>query len=275
MKFVRFGPAGAEKPGIIDAEGRLRDLSEEMDDLSGIVLTHLDDFSPEGMPLVGGNPRLGVPVAGVGKFIGIGLNYSDHAAEAGMDIPAEPIVFLKATSSLSGPHDPIRLPRGSVKTDWEVELGVVIGKPAKYVSAEEALDHVAGYMVVNDVSERAFQIERGGQWTKGKSCDSFGPCGPWLVTPDEAGEIAALDLSLSVNGARMQQGSAANMIFSVARIISYLSQMMTLHPGDIIATGTPAGVGMGMVPPRVLKPGDVVELSISGLGTQRQEVVPD
>tara|TARA_Y100000815_G_scaffold269997_1_gene293753 strand:- start:298 stop:1125 length:828 start_codon:yes stop_codon:yes gene_type:complete len=275
MKFVRFGPAGAEKPGIIDAEGRLRDLSEEMDDLSGIVLTHLDDFSPEGMPLVGGNPRLGVPVAGVGKFIGIGLNYSDHAAEAGMDIPAEPIVFLKATSSLSGPHDPIRLPRGSVKTDWEVELGVVIGKPAKYVSAEEALDHVAGYMVVNDVSERAFQIERGGQWTKGKSCDSFGPCGPWLVTPDEAGEIAAMDLSLSVNGARMQQGSAANMIFSVARIISYLSQMMTLHPGDIIATGTPAGVGMGMVPPRFLKPGDVVELSISGLGTQRQEVVPD
>ncbi|KGB82261.1 2-hydroxyhepta-2,4-diene-1,7-dioate isomerase [Rhodovulum sp. NI22] len=275
MKFVRFGPAGAEKPGIIDAEGRLRDLSEEMDDLSGIVLTHLDDFSPEGMPLVGGNPRLGVPVAGVGKFIGIGLNYSDHAAEAGMDIPAEPIVFMKATSSLSGPHDPIRLPRGSVKTDWEVELGVVIGKPAKYVSPEEALDHVAGYMVVNDVSERAFQIERGGQWTKGKSCDSFGPCGPWLVTPDEAGEIAALDLSLSVNGARMQQGSAANMIFSVARIISYLSQMMTLHPGDIIATGTPAGVGMGMVPPRFLKPGDVVELSISGLGTQRQEVVSD
>ncbi|MDY6858711.1 MAG: fumarylacetoacetate hydrolase family protein [Pseudomonadota bacterium] len=275
MKFVRFGPASAEKPGIIDAEGRLRDLSEEMDDLSGIVLTHLDDFSPEGMPLVGGNPRLGVPVAGVGKFIGIGLNYSDHAAEAGMDLPAEPIVFLKATSSLSGPHDPIRLPRGSVKTDWEVELGVVIGKPAKYVSAEEALDHVAGYMVVNDVSERAFQIERGGQWTKGKSCDSFGPCGPWLVTPDEAGEIAALDLSLSVNGARMQQGSAANMIFSVARIISYLSQMMTLHPGDIIATGTPAGVGMGMVPPRFLKPGDVVELSISGLGAQRQEVVSD
>jgi len=275
MKFVRFGPAGAEKPGIIDAEGRLRDLSEEMDDLSGIVLTHLEDFSPEGMPLVGGNPRLGVPVAGVGKFIGIGLNYSDHAAEAGMDLPAEPIVFMKATSSLSGPHDPIRLPRGSVKTDWEVELGVVIGKPAKYVSAEEALDHVAGYMVVNDVSERAFQIERGGQWTKGKSCDSFGPCGPWLVTPDEAGEIAALDLSLSVNGARMQQGSAANMIFSVAQIISYLSQMMTLHPGDIIATGTPAGVGMGMVPPRFLKPGDVVELSISGLGTQRQEVVSD
>ncbi|ALG90980.1 MULTISPECIES: fumarylacetoacetate hydrolase family protein [Actibacterium] len=275
MKFVRFGPAGAEKPGIIDAEGRLRDLSEEMDDLSGIVLTHLDDFSPEGMPVVGGNPRLGVPVAGVGKFIGIGLNYSDHAAEARMDIPAEPIVFMKATSSLSGPHDPIRLPRGSVKTDWEVELGVVIGKPAKYVSAEEALDHVAGYMVVNDVSERAFQIERGGQWTKGKSCDSFGPCGPWLVTPDEAGEITALDLSLSVNGSRMQQGSAANMIFSVARIISYLSQMMTLHPGDIIATGTPAGVGMGMVPPRFLKPGDVVELSISGLGTQRQEVVSD
>jgi 2-keto-4-pentenoate hydratase/2-oxohepta-3-ene-1,7-dioic acid hydratase in catechol pathway len=275
MKFVRFGPAGAEKPGIIDAEGRLRDLSEEMDDLSGIVLTHLEDFSPEGMPVVGGNPRLGVPVAGVGKFIGIGLNYSDHAAEAGMDLPAEPIVFMKATSSLSGPHDPIRLPRGSVKTDWEVELGVVIGKPAKYVSAEEALDHVAGYMVVNDVSERAFQIERGGQWTKGKSCDSFGPCGPWLVTPDEAGEIAALDLSLSVNGARMQQGSAANMIFSVARIISYLSQMMTLHPGDIIATGTPAGVGMGMVPPRFLKPGDVVELSISGLGAQRQEVVSD
>ncbi|MHC0054868.1 fumarylacetoacetate hydrolase family protein [Actibacterium sp. D379-3] len=275
MKFVRYGPAGAEKPGLIDDAGRLRDLSAEMDDLSGAVLTHLDDFGPEGMPLVEGAPRLGVPVAGVGKFIGIGLNYSDHAAEAEMELPAEPIVFLKATSSLSGPNDPIRLPRGAQKTDWEVELGVVIGKTARYVDEAEALEHVAGYMVVNDVSERAFQLERGGQWTKGKSCDSFGPCGPWLVTPNEAGNPQAMALTLSVNGMVMQSGSTANMIFPVARIISYLSQMMTLHPGDIIATGTPAGVGMGMTPPQFLQVGDVVELSVGGLGRQRQEVQRD
>lgn len=275
MKFVRFGPAGFETPGMIDADGNLRDLSSEMDELCGPVLSHLEDFDPAGLPVVEGNPRLGVPVAGVGKFIGIGLNYSDHAAEAGMAEPSEPIVFMKATSALSGPNDPIRIPRGATKTDWEVELGVVIGRRAHYVTEAEALAHVAGYMVINDVSERAFQFERGGQWTKGKSADTFGPCGPWLVTPDEAGDPQDMALSLSVNGQQMQTGTTAKMIFSVAEILSYLSQMMTLYPGDIIATGTPPGVGMGQKPQRYLTAGDVVELSVAGLGEQRQEVLAD
>lgn len=275
MKFLRYGDAGAEKPGILDAEGRLRDLSAIVPDLAGDVLGALPQVDPETLPLVGGTPRIGVPVAGIGKLIGIGLNYSDHAAEAGMEPPAMPIVFMKATSSITGPNDPVFLPRGSEKSDWEVELGVVIGKTAKYVSEAEALDYVAGYTIVNDVSERAFQIERVGQWTKGKSCDSFGPIGPWLVTPDEAGDPHALDLSLDLNGKRVQTGNTQAMIFSVAQIISHLSEMMSLQPGDVIATGTPPGVGMGMKPPRYLAEGDVMELSIQGLGQQRQEVRRD
>ncbi|MCV2881439.1 fumarylacetoacetate hydrolase family protein [Actibacterium sp. XHP0104] len=275
MKFVRFGPEGAERPGLIDDQGTLRDLSSEMEDLSGSVLSHLDDFDPRGLPAVQGTPRLGVPVGRVGKCICIGLNYSDHAAEAGMDVPSEPIVFMKATSALCGPNDPIILPRGSQKTDWEVELAVVIGRRCKYVTPAQALDYVAGYMAFNDLSERAFQIERGGQWTKGKSCDSFGPCGPWLVTPDDVGNPQDLTLSLSVNGEPMQQGSSSKMVFTVPEVISYLSQMMTLHPGDVIATGTPPGVGMGLKPPRYLRAGDVVELEIEKLGRQRQVVQAD
>lgn len=272
MRFVRYGEAGAEQPGVLDADGRVRDLSGVVSDLAGGALAQLPDVDPETLPLVQGAPRLGPPVAGVGKFIGIGLNYSDHAAEAGMEPPTEPIVFMKATSSISGPYDPVMLPRGSEKSDWEVELGVVIGKPAKYVSEAEALDHVAGYCIVNDVSEREFQIERGGQWTKGKGCDTFGPIGPWLVTPDEVGDPQSLDLTLDVNGARAQTGNTASMIFSVAEIISYLSHMMSLQPGDVIATGTPPGVGMGAKPPRYLSEGDVMELTVSGLGHQRQTV---
>lgn len=275
MKFLRFGEAGAEKPGMLDAEGRIRDLSGVVGDLSGEVLTRLGEFSPEGLPVVEGDPRLGVPVTGIGKIICIGLNYSDHAEEAGMQPPPEPIVFMKATSALCGPTDPLRLPRGSVKTDWEVELGVVIGKPAKYVDEADALHHVAGYVAVNDVSEREYQIERAGQWTKGKSCDTFCPVGPWLVTPDEAGDPQDMALSLSINGEVMQKGSSSRMIFSVAQIISYLSRFMSLQPGDIIATGTPPGVGMGMKPQRFLKEGDVIEMEIAGLGRQRQQVVAD
>jgi len=275
MKFLRFGEAGAEKPGMLDAEGRIRDLSGVVGDLSGEVLTRLGEFSPEGLPVVEGDPRLGVPVTGIGKIICIGLNYSDHAEEAGMQPPPEPIVFMKATSALCGPTDPLRLPRGSVKTDWEVELGVVIGKPAKYVDEADALNHVAGYVAVNDVSEREYQIERAGQWTKGKSCDTFCPVGPWLVTPDEAGDPQDMALSLSINGEVMQKGSSSRMIFSVAQIISYLSRFMSLQPGDIIATGTPPGVGMGMKPQRFLKEGDVIEMEIAGLGRQRQQVVAD
>jgi len=277
MKYLRYGETGAEKPGVLDREGRIRDLSGVIPDLSGDVLGRLDalDVAAEDLPAVEGTPRIGPCVAGVGKFMCIGLNYSDHAAEAGMEPPSEPILFMKATSAICGPNDPLRLPKGSVKTDWEVELGVVIGKPAKYISEAEALDHVAGYCAVNDVSERAFQIERAGQWTKGKSCDSFGPVGPWLVTPDELGDPQAVDLWLDLNGQRMQSGNSARMIFTVAQIIAYLSDFMTLAPGDIIATGTPPGVGMGMDPKRFLRPGDVVELGADGLGVQRQEVVAD
>ena len=275
MKFVRYGEPGSEKPGCIDAQGRVRDLSGVMDDLGGAVLGDLPKVDHETLPLVEGNPRLGVPVTGIGKFIGIGLNYSDHAAEAGMAEPEMPIVFMKATSSITGPNDPVLLPRGSVKSDWEVELGVVIGKVAKYVSEEEALGYVAGYCIVNDVSEREFQIERVGQWTKGKSCDTFGPIGPWLVTPDEVGDPQDLDMALDLNGQKAQRGHSGSMIFTVAQIISHLSELMSLQPGDVIATGTPPGVGMGMKPPVYLREGDVMELHIAGLGAQKQVVGRD
>ncbi len=272
MKFLRYGPPGEERPGVLDANGRIRDLSDMMSDLSGANLARLARVNPEGLPPVEGSPRLGVPVAGVGKVMCIGLNYSDHAAESGMAPPPEPILFMKATSALCGPNDPIVLPKGSEKTDWEVELGVVIGRAAKHVREEEALSHVAGYVVFNDVSERAFQLERAGQWTKGKSCDTFGPVGPWLVTPDEVGDPQRLSMELTVNGEVMQKGSTATMIFSVAHIVSYLSRVMTRHPGAISATGTPPGVGMGRKPPRYLKAGDVVETRIEGLGRQRAVV---
>ena len=275
MRFVRYGEMGAEKPGVLDSAGRIRDLSGVIPDLAGAVLADLPHVDPESLPLVPGNPRLGAPVGHVGKFIGIGLNYADHAAEAGMEPPAMPIVFMKATSSICGPNDPVYLPRNAQKGDWEVELGVVIGKTAKYVTEAQALDHVAGYCVVNDVSERAFQMELVGQWTKGKSADTFGPIGPWLVPPDEAGDPQNMDLSLDLNGARAQTGNTGTMIFTVAQIIAHLSGLMSLQPGDVIATGTPPGVGMGMKPQRFLTEGDVMELRIAGLGEQRQEVRRD
>ncbi|AXX96705.1 fumarylacetoacetate hydrolase family protein [Profundibacter amoris] len=278
MKLVRFGEAGAEKPGAIDEDGNLRDLSGVLEDIAGDVLADLGrlkalDLST--LPVVEGKPRLGPCVGGVGKFIGIGLNYSDHAAEAGMQVPSEPVMFMKATSAMSGPNDPIIIPRGSQKTDWELELGVVIGKPAKYVNEADALDHVAGYCVINDVSERAFQIEMEGQWCKGKGCDSFGPTGPYLVTADQVPDPQNLHMWLDLNGARMQDGSTATMVYGVAHLVSYLSRFFTLHPGDIISTGTPPGVGMGQKPPRFLKAGDVVSLGIDGLGEQRQVMVDD
>lgn len=275
MRFVRYGEPGREKPGMLDAEGRVRDLSGVVADISGAVLGALPKLDPEKLPLVEGTPRLGPPVAGIGKLIGIGLNYSDHAAEIGIEPPAEPVVFMKATSSIVGPDDDVVLPRGSTHADWEVELGVVIGREAKYVTEAEALDHVAGYTIVNDVSERHFQIERSGQWTKGKSCDTFGPVGPWLVTPEAVGNIQSLDMSADVSGERMQTGNTSTMIFTVAQIIAHLSEVMRLEPGDIIATGTPPGVGMGRDPKRYLKPGDVMELEIQGLGRQRQTVRAD
>jgi 2-keto-4-pentenoate hydratase/2-oxohepta-3-ene-1,7-dioic acid hydratase in catechol pathway len=278
MKLVRYGARGAEKPGMLDAAGGIRDLSGVIGDLAGDVLGHLDRLNavdPAQLPLVGGDPRLGACVGGVGKFMCIGLNYADHAAEAGMRIPSEPVLFMKASSAVCGPDDPIIIPRGSQRTDWEVELGVVIGKPAKYVAEADALSHVAGYCVINDVSERAFQIERQGQWTKGKSCDNFGQTGPWLVTPDEVADPQSLSMWLTVNGEQMQNGSTKTMVYGVAYIISYLSQFFTLHPGDVISTGTPPGVGMGFKPQRYLQAGDVVELGIAGLGQQRQICVAD
>lgn len=273
MKLVRYGARGAEKPGLIDAQGRLRDLSAHVRDIAGPVLADLSPLAaldPATLPLVEGNPRLGACVGNVGKFICIGLNYSDHAAESGMAVPPEPVIFAKYTSAICGPNDPILIPRGSEKTDWEVELGFVIGKTAKYVTEAEAMAHVAGYFVVNDVSERAYQTERSGQWSKGKSSDNFGPTGPWLVTADEVPEPNNLNMWLKVNGETMQSGSTATMVYQVPFLVSYLSQFFTLHPGDIISTGTPPGVGMGMRPPRYLKAGDVVELGIDGLGSQRQ-----
>ncbi|WP_067341708.1 fumarylacetoacetate hydrolase family protein [Stappia indica] len=278
MKLVRHGPAGTERPGLVDAQGRIRDLSAHVDDIAGKTLSdeglaRIAALDPASLPLVEEGTRIGPCVGQVGKFVCIGLNYSDHAAESGLDVPPEPIVFMKATSAICGPDDGIELPRGSVATDWEVELAVVIGRHAKYVSEADALSHVAGYCVANDVSERDFQTKRAGQWTKGKSADTFGPLGPWLVTRDEVSDPQALDLWLDLNGKRMQTGSTATMIFGVAKVISYLSQMMSLHPGDVISTGTPPGVGMGIKPaPVYLKPGDRLALGIEGLGTQTQLV---
>lgn len=280
MKLVRYGKAGEERPGIIDADGRIRDLSAHVKDVAGAAigpegLARLAALDVTSLPLVEGSPRLGACVAGTGKFICIGLNYADHAAESGMAVPPEPVIFMKATSAIVGPNDDVLIPRGSQKTDWEVELGVVIGKTAKYVSEADALDYVAGYCTVHDVSERAFQTERAGQWTKGKSCDTFGPTGPWLVTKDEVPDPQNLRLWLTVNGKTMQDGSTKTMVYGVKHLVSYLSQFMSLHPGDIISTGTPPGVGMGMKPQVWLKPGDVVELGVDGLGTQRQTVRAD
>lgn len=279
MKLVRYGKPGKEKPGLIDAQGKLRDLSAVIPDLGpaqlgDLALAKLARLNPEKLPLVRGKPRMGCPVSGVSKFIAIGLNYADHAAEAGMPIPAEPIVFTKAISCIQGPDDPVMLPKGSKKTDWEVELGVVIGKRARYVSQKDALTHVAGYCTINDISEREYQLERGGTWDKGKGCDTFGPIGPWLVTRDEVPNPQKLDLWLELNGQRIQNGNTKTMVFGVAKIISYLSQFMTLMPGDVITTGTPPGVGMGMKPQVFLRPGDTLVAGVAGLGEQRQTVVP-
>ncbi|HZR90394.1 MAG TPA: fumarylacetoacetate hydrolase family protein [Bradyrhizobium sp.] len=278
MKLVRYGAKGAEKPGLIDKSGQLRDLSAQIRDLDGEAyspasLQRLAALDPASLPAVGGNPRLGAPVTGISKFVAIGLNYSDHAKETGNQIPSEPIFFLKANTALSGPTDPVEKPRGSTKLDWEVEIAVIIGSRAKYVSEADALNHVAGYCICNDVSERNFQIERLGQWTKGKSHDTFGPLGPWLVTRDEIPNPQSLSMWLDVNGKRKQTGSTSTMIFSIAKCVSYVSQFMTLLPGDVLTTGTPPGVGTGMKPPQYLNVGDVVTLGIEGLGEQRQEIV--
>ena len=278
MKLVRYGRPGKEKPGLIDAEGKLRDLSGIIadignDQLSDKALAKLAKLQHDTLPLVRGNPRFGVPLAQVGKFIAIGLNYADHAAEAGLPKPAEPIIFMKATSCLSGPDDPIMLPKSSKKTDWEVELGVVIGSKAQSVTEKDALSHVAGYCVVNDVSERKFQLELGSQWDKGKGCDTFGPVGPWLVTRDEVTNPQRLNLYLDLNDERMQTGSTKTMIFSVAKLVSYVSRFMTLMPGDIITTGTPPGVGMALQPQRFLQPGDRLTLGIAGPGHQHPDVI--
>lgn len=280
MKLLRYGPLGAEKPGLMHDDGTIRDLSGVVPDIGGAVLSEagLDQIravQADTLPIVPAQTRLGACVAGTGKLICIGLNYADHAAEAGMDVPPEPVIFMKATSAICGPDDPILLPRGSQKTDWEVELAIIIGTKAKYVTPEDAMGHVAGYAVANDVSERAFQTERAGQWTKGKSCDTFGPLGPWLVTRDEVADPQALGMWLTVNGETMQNGSTRTMVYGVAHVVSYLSQFMTLHPGDVISTGTPPGVGMGMKPPRYLAAGDVVALGIEGLGQQCQRVIAD
>lgn len=278
MKLLRYGAPGAEKPALLDADGVMRDLSAKITDISGAALgdeelARLAAIDPATLPAVQGSPRIGPCVGHVGKFICIGLNYSDHAAESGMDVPSEPVVFFKATSAICGPDDDVEIPRGSIATDWEVELGVVIGRPAKYIAKEDALDHVAGYCLVNDISERDFQLKRQGQWVKGKSADTFGPIGPWLVTRDEVQDPQNLKMTLDVNGHRFQDGSTATMVFGVAHLVSYLSQFMSLHPGDIISTGTPPGVGMGQKPPRYLEPNDEMRLSIDGLGSQRQMVV--
>jgi len=279
MKLLRYGPCGEERPGLLGPAGEIRDLSGVLADidagaLSPAGLARLQALDPLDLPSVEGASRLAPPVASVPKFICIGLNYADHAAEAGMKAPSEPIVFMKATSAINGPNDPIEIPRGAVKTDWEVELGVVIGSRAKYLSEAEALDHIAGYLVVNDVSERHFQAERGGQWTKGKSHDTFGPIGPWLVTKDEVPDPQDLDIWLEVDGKRYQDGNTSTMIFPVAHLVAYLSHFMTLMPGDVIATGTPPGVGLGMKPePIFLRPGQRLRLGVEGLGQQETETV--
>lgn len=282
MKLLRYGPRGREKPGLLDPNGRIRDLSGHVADIAGGVLSpaglaRLAALDPQGLPAVPGVPqrdvRLGPCVGATRKFVCIGLNYADHAAETGAKVPSEPIVFNKWITAMCGPDDDVEIPRGSVKTDWEVELGVIIGTRAKYVDEASALAHVAGYCVINDVSEREYQTERGGTWDKGKGCDTFGPTGPWLVTPDEAGDIGNLAMWLEVDGHRYQNGSTATMIFSVPQIVAYLSRFMTLEPGDVIATGTPPGVGLGQKPPVYLKGGEVMRLGIDGLGTQTQKVV--
>ena len=278
MKLLRYGPVGQEKPGLLDAEGRIRDLSGAVPDIAGEALTpagiaRLKAIDPATLPVVTGNPRLGPCVTGTGKFICIGLNYSDHAAETGATVPPEPIIFMKATSAIVGPNDDVEIPRNSEKTDWEVELGSVIGKPAKYVSEADALSHIAGFCVINDVSERAFQTERHGQWTKGKSADTFGPTGPWLVTPDEVGDYDNLHMWLEVDGHRYQNGSTKTMVYKAPFLVSYLSQFMSLRTGDIISTGTPPGVGMGQKPPKYLKAGQTIRLGIEKLGEQAQKTV--
>ena len=278
MKLLRYGAPGQEKPGIVDAQGQLRDLSGVIADLSGEALGNaslrrLAALDTSTLPLVTGTPRHGAPVAGIGKMICVGMNYADHAAETNAPVPEQPVLFMKATTAIGGPNDTVVIPRGSVKTDWEVELGVIIGEVTRDVSIEQALEHVAGYAVINDLSEREFQLEHGGQWVKGKSCDTFGPIGPWLVTRDEVADPQKLSLWLEVNGHRYQDGNTRTMVFGVAHLVSYISRYMTLMPGDVISTGTPAGVGLGLKPPTYLKPGDVIELGIEGLGRQRQDVV--
>jgi 2-keto-4-pentenoate hydratase/2-oxohepta-3-ene-1,7-dioic acid hydratase in catechol pathway len=279
MKLLRYGPRGAEKPGLLDAEGKIRDLSGHVADITGAQLSpeslaRLAAIDPDTLPVVEGSPRYGVPIGNVGKFLAIGLNFADHAKEAGLEPPPEPIFFTKATSCLNGPNDDVMLPKDAVKGDWEVELGVVIGKRARYVEQAEALDYVAGYVLVNDVSERAFQKELGSQWDKGKGCDTFGPVGPWLVTADEVGDCQDLDMWLDLNGKRMQTGNTKTMIFGVAELIAYMSRFVTLEPGDILTTGTPPGVGEGQKPEKIfLKAGDVMELGIQKLGAQRQNVI--
>ena len=280
MKLVRFGAAGDEKPGVIDKHGNLRDLSAYIDDitaqnLSDEKLSELSKINLNTLPIMDKSTRLGPCVSGVGKFICIGLNYADHAKEAGMEVPPEPVIFMKATSAICGPTDPILLPRGSVKTDWEVELAVVIGKKAKYVELEDAMSYVAGYAASNDISERTYQLEGSGHWTKGKSCDSFGPLGPYLVTKDEITDPQNLSMWLSVNGQKMQDGSTSTMVYGVAFLVHYISQFMSLMPGDIISTGTPPGVGLGMTPPIYLKPGDIVTLGVEGLGEHNQTVIQE
>jgi 2-keto-4-pentenoate hydratase/2-oxohepta-3-ene-1,7-dioic acid hydratase in catechol pathway len=274
MKFVRFGGVGAEKPGVVDENGSIRDLSSILGDISGKELTtiksKLAGIEIENLPLAPEGARLGSCITGVGNFIAVGLNYADHAAESGMPIPTEPVLFNKAPSCITGPNDTVLIPRGSQKTDWEVELAIVIGKTASYVTEDEAAEYIAGYCVCNDVSERSYQLERGGTWTKGKGCPTFGPLGPWLVTPDEIADINALAMTLDVNGERVQNGSTGTMIFKVPFIVSYISQFMKLEPGDVITTGTPPGVGMGMKPPRYLQPGDIMRVEIEGLGVQNQ-----
>lgn len=280
MKLLRHGERGQEKPGLLHDDGTIRDLSGVVPDIAGSVLSDeglaaIRAVDPSTLPVVDGAARLGPCVGGTGKFICIGLNYADHAAESGMKVPPEPVIFMKATSAICGPNDPIIVPRGSEKTDWEVELAVIIGTHAKYVSEADAMNHVAGFAVANDVSERAFQTERSGQWTKGKSCDNFGQLGPWLVTRDEVADPQDLAMYCRVNGETKQDGSSRTMVYGVAHLVSYLSQFMSLHPGDVISTGTPPGVGMGQKPPQFLRAGDVVELGIKGLGDQRQDVIAD
>jgi ureidoglycolate lyase/2,4-diketo-3-deoxy-L-fuconate hydrolase len=279
MKLLRFGPPGQERPGLIDAQGRLRDLSAHVHDIAGEALSpealaRLSDIDPAGLPLVEGTPRRGPCVGRVGKMICVGLNYSDHAAESNMAVPSEPVLFMKATTAICGPDDDVEIPPGAQKVDWEVELGVVIGTTARYVPKERALEHVAGFCIVNDVSERAYQLERGGQWDKGKGCDTFGPIGPWLVTRDEIPDAQALSMWLEVDGRRFQDGSTRTMIFDVPTLVSYISHFMRLEPGDIISTGTPPGVGMGQKPPQYLRAGQAMRLGITGLGEQRQRTVP-